>query len=72
MVNYAFKPTAEQALCVDCGAACRSGLTRRWASVNFHKALKAGLSQLILFRQNILSKIVNLEPIPILQDIQPI
>ena len=27
--NYAFKPTAEQALRIDRGAACRGGLTRR-------------------------------------------
>ncbi len=30
--NYAFKPTAEQALRIDRGTARRGGLTRRWIS----------------------------------------
>ena len=30
--NYAFKPTAEQALRIDRGTSCRGGLTRRWTS----------------------------------------
>jgi hypothetical protein len=30
--NYAFKPSAEQALRMNRSISCRAGLTRRWAS----------------------------------------
>ena len=41
--NYAFKPTAEQALRMDRGTACRGGLTRRWTSEAVAGRRRAGV-----------------------------